>query len=88
MRLQVLDQKVESDNNKTITKKARAKAATVTRNKQKNPNLNTKTTVILSETTIKELSSLGVRGETYDDIIDRIVEYDIRISGKNPKRSR
>ena len=41
-----------------------------------------KTSIIVSLSNRKKLLSLGNFGETYDDIINRLVDYDIKLRGK------
>jgi hypothetical protein len=72
MRAQVLDQKVETEK---------------LSEKQIQKSLKGKTTIILSKKNIAMISSLGARGETYDDIIERIIDFDIEIAKKSTGKS-
>lgn len=63
-------------------------AATANTTRQK-PNLNIddlqqkrKTTIILSRTNIERIANLGRKGETYDNIINRMIDHDIVLSRK------
>ena len=41
-----------------------------------------KTTIILSQKNIQRIAELGRKGETYDDIINKLVYYDIKLNGE------
>lgn len=41
-----------------------------------------KTTIILSEGQIERIAELGRKGETYDNIINRVIDYDISLTRK------
>ena len=42
-----------------------------------------KTTITISEETKKKLASLGGKGETFQDIVDRVLEHTTRICSPN-----
>lgn len=86
LKLQVVDQifKVLDEKEKLERKKSKTKFNVDDLQQKK------KTTIILSRDLIERIAELGRKGETYDNIINRIIDYDISLSrkaGEYPKDS-